>query len=68
MDHDKEMKHELLRLMRVYSDNDWSPQTIICRWCDCWLEYTDDSKSKPEENHKVSCFAARVLGRPTKSK
>ncbi len=64
MDYIKEMERELLRLMFVKSDGDWGPCPIVCRWCGCWLEYDDNSKSKPDELHHPDCFATKVLNRP----
>ena len=55
---------ELTRLMYIESKGDWGPQPIICRWCRCWLEYSDDSNGRPKELHKTDCFAAKFLGRP----
>lgn len=60
------LKKELLSLMPVQSCSDWGPQPIICRWCDCWLEYGDDYSKKPKESHKKECFAAKYLGRPSR--
>jgi hypothetical protein len=58
------MREELLRMMPVNSDHEWGPQPIVCRWCGCWLEYTDASPGRPDERHKEDCFAALYLGRP----
>lgn len=62
------MKQELLRLMEVQLDNDlgWGPDPFVCRWCHCWLRYSDDSRSKPREEHNKDCFAVKYLGRPGK--
>lgn len=54
----EEMKFELLRVMQVYSDEEYP--MIVCKWCD------HDIQSK--EIHKKSCFAVRVLGRPAELK
>jgi len=58
------LRAELLRLMLVNSDNSWGSNLGVCRWCQCWLEYTDQSKGKPVEMHEPTCFAAVHLGRP----
>lgn len=58
------LRAELLRLMPVNSDNSWGPNPVVCRWCACWLEYNDNSQSKPAELHEPTCFAAVHLGRP----
>lgn len=61
-----ELAEELIRLMPVQSDNGWGPNPIVCRWCECWLEYTDSSRGKPEERHAQDCFAVKFLNRPMK--
>ena len=58
---------ELRRLMPVKFQSDWGPQPIVCRWCECWLEYGDDSSERLEEEHDRNCFAVLHLGRPAKS-
>lgn len=60
-----EMKKELLNLMLMESRGSWGPTPLVCRWCECWLRYTDKSTGKPYENHAKDCFAVKMLGRPT---
>lgn len=62
---DADRRAELLRIMPVKTESGWGPDPIVCRWCGCWLEYTDNSEGKPDEHHKPDCFAAIHLGRPT---
>lgn len=57
--------NELVKLMYVQDEGEWGPNPVRCRWCGCWLSYSDGSTEKPIEKHESSCFAAVYLNRPT---
>lgn len=64
----EEMRAELVRIMPVDRHSDWGPSLVVCRWCSCWLAYSDNSEGKPEEAHDATCFAVRLLKRPAVKK
>ena len=66
--HSQHLRQELLAQMPmpVPSRGDWGPQPIVCRWCGCWLDYSDSSEGRPEELHAPDCFAVKHLGRPAR--
>ena len=61
------METELLSLMEVWPDTSWGPDPYVCRWCGCWLRYSDSSEGRPKEAHDAECFAAKHLGRPKRA-